>query len=301
MRTPRTVWTLLLLAALPVGCGDGSTPTDGGMDAGHRMDGSIPSADAGRADGRVELDSGPECTAGQHLCAGICTDPMPDSPATGCRLGCGAPCAGGADAICNPDGTCGLRGCTPMSCEELAVMCGSTDDGCGRRIACGTCDTEGGQRCESGSCICDPDPIEPNDTMGTAHTLITLTDVPDSSTSVSIATLHRDGDVDWYRAAVTNNCCDGDPIVTVRLTGLPAGEDYDLGAWYQCPAGNAPSCTTGTADRSVASGGCVSNAVGDDTVAFRTNCDPDGTLFVRVSAPAWQGSCATYRVEIAVR
>lgn len=291
--------TLLSMSLLALSACTAQPIPDGGasMDAGTLRDAGA-GRDASALDASTPADGGPSCGAAQHLCDGVCTSPMANDPANGCRLGCGDPCPS-ADAICNADGTCGIRGCTPMTCEELAVECGTTDDGCGSRIGCGTC--SGGLRCEAGMCVCDGDPLEANDTAASATTLTTLTDQPDSIVSVTTATVHRSGDVDWFRATVENNCCGGDPVIEVTLTGLPAGEDYDLGVFYQCPDGNTPTCTMGMADASVADGGCVSAAVGPDTVSFATNCDPDGVVFVRVQPFRWAGSCAPYRVDIAVR
>lgn len=277
---------------------DASADGGGGADANTDPDAAPPPVDAGM-DADVVVDAGPSCGGAQHVCDGVCTSPMLNEPANGCRLGCGDPCPGAADAICNADGTCGLLSCTAMTCDELLVECGTTDDGCGTRIGCGACG--GTLRCESGACICDGDPLEANDTSATGTTLTPLTDNPDSMVSVATATIHRSDDVDWFRATVANVCCGGDPVVDVSLTGLPAGEDYDLGVWYQCPDGDTPTCTSGTADSTVASGGCVSASVGPDTVSFATNCDSDGVLFVRVQPYDWGGSCASYRIDVNVR
>jgi hypothetical protein len=120
---------------------------------------------------------------------------------------------------------------------------------------------------------------------------------PIKSVTLGTSTIHASTDVDWFRVPVVNSCCDGDPVVVVSLSGAPAGEDYDLAAYYQCDDGSAPTCVRGTTDASVASGGCA----GADTVEFQSNCDPDGDILVRVTPSPWGGSCGTYRIDVAVR
>lgn len=272
---------------------DASSTSDGGRDAGALVE------DGGVDAGPSLTDGGPACGAAQHLCDGVCTNPMANEPSNGCRLGCGDPCPGGAEAVCNADGTCGIRGCTPMTCEDLSVECGTTDNGCGTPIGCGACTSP--LRCESNLCVCDGDPHEVNDTSGAPTILATLTDDPDSSISITNATIHRTGDIDWFQVNVDNAGFLGDPEVTVSLSGIPSGEDYDLGAWYFCSDTSTPGpCTSGMFDTSLGSGGCISNAVGPDTVAFDTNCDPDGVLLIRVRPFAWGGDCGAYRLDVAI-
>jgi hypothetical protein len=302
----KLLFTLSLCALLPTGC-DGSGGTGAGMDAsGMDLDGGGAGDAGGDPDGGPGPDGGamePDadvatCGAGQHLCGATCTDPMPDLPANGCRLGCGEPCPGGADAICTEDGTCGLLDCSPTTCDGLGASCGTVDDGCGHRISCGTC--EEGLVCADNQCLCMGDPHEENGTTGTATSLGTLSDGDDATRSVTTGTLHTATDDDWYRLEVENAVDFGDPVITVTLTDLPAGEDYDLGAWYDCPDGDTPTCTSGESDSSTASGGCISFESGDDTVSFDTNCDPNGVLFVHVRSPFGGGSCEPYRLDITV-
>jgi hypothetical protein len=133
-------------------------------------------------------------------------------------------------------------------------------------------------------------------------------DDEDTSTTVANATIDSASDEDWYRVTVLNTttggiCC-GDPKVQIALTNIPVGSDYELGAWYQCPPsdGSTPSCTSGSTDNSLASGGCVSTQSGNlaEQVAFDTNCDPDGVLYVRVDAFRWAGTCDPYTLEVFV-
>lgn len=294
---------LLILAILTAAC-DAPPATepleDAGavpLDAGWRdEDGGSTRLDASPDSGS---DAGPTCAPGQHLCDDACVDPMPALPGNGCQRGCGPACPGGADAVCNGDGTCGIFGCEPTRCEDAAATCGSAPNGCGGSLDCGMCSP--GLTCVDNACECAADPSEPNDTSETAALAGTLTDDPDSSLRIATGSIHHGADEDWYRVAVQNTGLLGDPIVSVALTGMPEGEDYDLAAWYSCSDGSAPTCTHGSPDATVASGGCRSDAVGDDTVTLDTHCDPHGVLFVRVHTFLWRGACAPYELDVSVR
>ncbi|MDQ3031148.1 MAG: hypothetical protein M3Y87_01930, partial [Myxococcota bacterium] len=251
-------------------------------------------------------DGGTECTATQHECDGTCTDAMANEPANGCRLGCGDPCPGGAEAICETDGTCGVRGCVPMTCEELSTMCGTIENGCGRRISCGICNAGLGQICEGGSCVCDADADthEPNDDPASAPMRGSLTDDPDTSASITGGAIGSATDEDWFRYAVADTGFGGNPIITVTLEGAPAGADYAIAAYYACTSTpDASTCTRGTVDNRVGRG-CTSAGTATDTVELDTECattTDSGTLYVRVSATTWTGSCAAYTVRVNVR
>ncbi len=300
-------WLSLLLLVV-VGCDTPGTASDGSTDG---MDGSTV-GDGGVIDaGFKDPDAQVGCAEGQHECNGGCVDLLPNMPQNGCALGCSEPCPV-ADAICNPDGTCGTMGCTPMTCESLGAQCGIINNGCGGNRSCGGCNAEIGETCQDGQCVvvCQADPREGaggNDTSATATNLGELNDDPDTSTLVGNATMHNGADQDWYRVTVHNTsdwgCC-GDPKVTVTLGSIPTGSDYELAAWYECPPsdGSSPSCTTGAGDTSFASGGCTSTLYGtmDETVSFNTDCDDDGVLYVRVHAYEWAGTCDPYRLEIRV-
>jgi hypothetical protein len=298
-----TFFVLVLIA-----CDGGMTGGDGGrdrdagdddMDGGRRRDGggqTDEDAGGGDPDGGSE-----ECDEDQHLCDGTCTDAMPADPSNGCQLGCGDPCPGGEEAICESDGNCGIRGCTPMSCDDLGIMCGVADNGCGRRIGCGMCDAPA--ECVEGQCeiVCDTDPHEANETRGTATNLGSREEDDDPAV-VANATIHSESDVDWFRLTAVNECCGGDPEVDVRLNGLPSGEDYDLLVLHDCPDddGERPGCTTGTPTTVDGLPGCYANAVGDDTVSYLSECEDGGTIYVQVYPAGWSGSCDAYRLEIEV-
>lgn len=46
---------------------------------------------------------------------------------------------GGPGTEALPEGGASSSGCVPQSCEDLAVECGSVDDGCGQSLDCGGC------------------------------------------------------------------------------------------------------------------------------------------------------------------
>jgi hypothetical protein len=56
----------------------------------------------------------------------------------------GTTCAGGT---CNGLGSC-VAACSPRTCPQLGIGCGSVGDGCGGTLQCGTC--PGGQTCGGG-------------------------------------------------------------------------------------------------------------------------------------------------------
>ena len=264
------------------------------MDA--AQDSAVPEDSATPVD--ASADSGPMCGRTQHLCGEVCTDPRPNLPENGCRLGCDVPCPQ-PGATCDGEGRCTTGGCVPsVTCESAGAMCGTVDDGCGNDLACGTC--SGGLTCNSGTCGCMLDVFEANDMSGSAAPIGMLTDEPDSSATVMVGNIHATDDVDWYSATVENNCCLGDPVIEVILD-VPSGEDYDVTVYYQCPDSSTPTCDEGTPTSAFASGGCIGNAVGNDTVELSTNCDPDGVVYIMVRAHMWNGSCAPYELTVNVR
>lgn len=289
--------TLVILASLlAVGCGDG----DATPDAGGSSDASAPDATSTDAS---TTDAPAGCAADQHLCDGVCTDDGFNDPAEGCRLGCGEPCPGGTDALCTEEGTCMLRSCTPMSCEDLGVMCGLADDGCGRRQSCGTCDAASGQSCVDSACVCMPDDNEPNDTRTGLPSLATLNDYDDPPAVPLDGTIHQAGDEDWYRLTIVDGGAGGNPVIRVELEGAPAGSDYVVSAYLVCGSGgDATTCTEGANDDSVGQG-CTSAGRSVDRVILGAECsgiDDDGTLWVRVRAPTWGGTCGGYTARVTV-
>lgn len=308
---PRFASTLLACLTLSACAGGG-----GGGDAGTgEDDASTPTLDAGRRD-----SGGGACASGQHRCGGGCIDDLPNEPENGCRYGCGEPCPTPPDgeAACDDSGTCTFACpppfhrvgtecvCTPRTCTELGFMCGAPDDGCGSPLDCGSC--TGGGVCMTGRCSCPLDEREPNDSRLSAPRLGSLTDSPDSSMTFDAFTLHSASDEDWFTVAVTDGGIDGNPIVTVDLSSIPSGTDYELGAYYVCASGtDASTCGAGAPDNMIGRG-CSATSSGSPMIhlVINTECehlstDDSGTLYVRVSSRRWTGVCAPYELSIAVR
>lgn len=300
------VLTCLVLA----GCAGGG---GGGGDSGtEEDDASTPTLDAGRRDSGSGV-----CSTGQHRCGGGCIDDLPNEPGNGCRYGCGEPCPTPPDgaAACDADGLCTFACpppfhregtecvCTPRTCTELGFTCGAPDDGCGSPLDCGSC--AGGGVCIDGSCSCMPDEREPNDSRLEAPRLGSLTDSPDSEATVDTLNLHDASDEDWFTFAVADDFDAGNPQIAVTLDMIPSGSNHDLAVYYVCTSGgDSTTCTSGMSDNTIGRG-CASASSGttSETVGLATECsgtDEGGTLYVRVTQRAFGGSCASYRVRVAV-
>jgi hypothetical protein len=285
--------TAIALAA----CGGSASGADAGS-----------AADASSAADAASPDAGPEgCPAGQHDCDGVCTSDGLNDPATGCRLGCGAPCPAGTEALCTAEGACGRRECAPRRCEDVGATCGLVEDGCGGRLSCGTCDAANGQRCEANACACTPDPNEPNESRAGLTSLATLNDFDDPPPFPLDGTLHHAGDEDWYQLTIIDGGAGGNPLIRVELEATPAGSDYVVAAYFDCAsaslANNETSCTEGAVDNLVERG-CTSAGRAVDRVILATECawttDESGTLWVRVYATTWAGTCGGYTVRVTV-
>jgi hypothetical protein len=207
-------------------------------------------------------------------------------------------------AECNVDGTCGIRGCIPDTCEDLGATCGPIDDGCGGRRNCGTCDVALGQRCDLdvNTCVCDPDTNEPNDSSTGRPSLANLPDEPDSMFSFD-GTIHVDTDEDWYAVTVEDAGFGGNPIVTVELLTTPAGEDYDIAAYFVCTSGgDSSTCSMGLSDNMLGRG-CTSTGTATDRVSLTSECSgitDSGTVYIRVRAASWGGACGMFTARITV-
>jgi hypothetical protein len=295
---------IALALSLSVACASPDEGVDGGGDP---VDSSVVRDTGSSGDANVSGDGGGGgCGAGEHDCDGVCTEDGFNDPATGCRLGCGEPCPGTTMALCNADGTCGIRGCDPMTCEEQAVECGLADDGCGTRRNCGSCDAAAGLRCESGACVCTPDAGEPGNDSRTGLTSVTSIDDSVEPPPFPLeGTLHVDSDEDWYQVAIVDGSDGGSPVLRVELVTAPAGSDYEIAAYFACTdtsGTNTTSCTSGSNDDSVAQG-CTTAGLGSDLIVMDTSCgglftDENGTLWVRVRAASWGGTCGEYTVRV---
>lgn len=308
------------LVTLLVACAD--SPTTPSMD-GSVADGGLDGAARDGMTLDMARDMGARtCPTGEHLCGTTCTEDLADDPAVGCRLGCGAACLAPpahSVGICNEDGLCDFMcneagwtrdgdhcTCTPTTCEALGAVCGEPDNGCGTPLAsCGTC--AGGGTCMSGACVCMADSAEPNEVNGTARDIGDFDDSPGVEMTLTSFNIASSSDVDWFRADVDDAGFDGNPIVEVSLSGIPAGSNYDLAAFFACTTGSDGStCESGSSDNTIGHG-CSSNSGGSlgEAVALDTDCehvgtDDDGILFIRVTAPMWGATCGNYSLHINV-
>lgn len=305
-------WTILglVIALLSAGgCGGDSGSGEATPDAGEGPEAGPPS-DAGGTP-----DAGPdECLPGQHRCAEACVEDLPDEPLNGCRLGCGEPCSepDGGHATCTLSGECdfvcdppfvreGARcRCEPATCTTLGAACGTLDDGCGGTLECGGC--MGGATCTDGRCACADDPGELNDTRETATSLETLTDAPDSDLTETEYAIGHASDVDWYAVEITDGTDGGNPQITVTLTDIPAGSDYDLAIYYLC-SGNTSVCTDGEPITLMDGCGSSNGGAADEVAGLSSECsgiDDSGLLLVEVTAASWGGSCEPYTLSVSV-
>ncbi|HJL17878.1 MAG TPA: hypothetical protein RMH99_19590 [Sandaracinaceae bacterium LLY-WYZ-13_1] len=290
-------------------CADGGGG-DGGVDGG-------PGLDAGPGD-----DAGPEaCPDGQHRCGGGCIDDLENLPENGCRLGCGEPCPTPPDGVasCTDEGECttaceppfmevdGECVCTPTTCEDLGWMCGAPDDGCGAPLDCGTCDGEG--ECSDGVCGCPEDAREPNDSRLSVDGVVDSIPNEDWTAEYDAFGIHAADDVDWLSWDVSDSgTFDSNPTIRIELSGIPDGSDYDLAAYYVCDEGSEETtCAAGASDNTVGRG-CRSGTSGTsiEVVTLEADCgrglntNDDGTLYVRIHAESWGGSCMPYTLSFDV-
>lgn len=297
---------------------DAATPHDTGARDGAADVGATADTGPRRDTGPTMRDSSVTCPSGQHRCGGGCITDQANDPANGCRLGCGEPCPTPATGVaaCTTGGTCDFTceppfhrvgdacTCAATTCDALHYECGSPDDGCGMPLDCGTC--LGGAVCLTGHCGCMPDPHEENDDNSVATMAGTLVDSDNTTINLTDYTIDHMGDVDWIRLRVVDGTDGGSPRINVTLRNIPAGSDFDLGAWYVCDNnGSGTSCNTGTSDNMIGHG-CTSVHPGNATeaVEIKTDCgflaDASGTLYLRVIAPTFNAACTPYVIELAV-
>jgi hypothetical protein len=307
---------VFVLLALVAGCASSAPPS------------VVPDsarADAGASDAWVMPigDAAPTCSTGMHACGMGCVNDQPNDPMHGCRFGCGQPCPTPSMGVasCSSTGMCDFTcpspfhrvgdhcDCVPTTCDAIGYHCGSPDNGCGLALNCGSCDPDA--MCIVGNCACMPDTHEPNNSNTRATTEPEMNDAaPGQNATFSDFNLDSATDVDWITFHVHNGATLGYPHVGVRLYNIPAGSDYDLGAWYACDNNNDnTTCATGTSDNMIGRG-CVSTLAGiaEENVDLTTNCggvagfgDASGTVFIRVTAPTFGGMCSNYLLDIRVR
>ncbi|MCA9581714.1 MAG: hypothetical protein KC416_07955 [Myxococcales bacterium] len=301
------------LVALAIGCATALGCSSGGTTPGDEF--------------RFERDGGslPECDSGEHICGSECVADEENTPDVGCRRGCGSPCTppedGRGEATCSPDGFCDVSCTAPyakvggqcecdegITCESAGAQCGDIDDGCGGTITCGECGGEG-ESCSQNQCTsCTTDDGEPNEDSSKAFSVGEYKDGSKTSMEFTTYGLHGAGDVDWFVGSVKDTfgvTNPGNPDVKIVLRDIPTGDDYTLAAWFECDKGNsAPSCAGDVDDPSLGSG-CISDNGGtnNETIEFKSSCDgtsDDGTLYVRVTAKTWSGTCSPYTLAITV-
>lgn len=261
--------------------------------------------------GTVDAGGGGACPTGQHRCGAGCIDDLENLPENGCRLGCGEPCpapAGGA-AACDDAGMCTLGCeppfhmqdgecvCAPRTCDDIGYQCGAPDDGCGTPLDCGACDGDG--VCMDGLCSCPKDEREPNDSLlAVRDTQVEhIPDENDWERTYASWNLHSATDADWYRFKVTEDGWNN-PGITLTLSGVPDGSEYELMAYYVCDDGaDISDCTVGSPCTRRATR--MNNALLQfDIDCDRVGWDDSGALFIRVTSVRWGGSCAPYSLTV---
>ena len=318
LRTSTCLVLFAFAASTFPGCAEGGG-NGGGGDGG--SDGSMPDAprDAAARDTGVPDAAMLTCAAGSHVCGTACMLDQPNVPASGCRSGCGTACAAPASgtATCTMAGACDFTCeapfrrdgaacvCPAVTCMDIGYMCGTPDNGCGTPLSCGTCATG---TCMMGRCACSPDPHEPNDGNTLATRGPELNDADNPDLNLADYSIDEARDVDWMVFHIVDGTDGGNPVINIRLSGIPAGSDYDLAGFYVCDAGSeATGCNQGTIDNTLLGNGCIgSHTSGDEIVELATDCshistDDSGSLYIRVTAPTYGGSCAPYQIAMTVR
>ena len=194
------------------------------------------------------------CQQGNIECSGSCIDPNSDP--NNCGI-CSRTCE--ADEICN-SGSCGCAGGTRETdcldgqdndCDDL-IDCADPDCVDSTRTCMGACgpgvetclsDGQWGM-CEGGNgeaeiCgdgidqDCDgndlrmPDSFEPNDSCGLCKFLTTTIDPENESITASFDSVNDD--IDCFRfEAVDNRSFLGPESISIELTDIPMGHDYDV-------------------------------------------------------------------------
>ena len=297
-------------------CSDDARP--GILDSSVLGDSAPPRDSGSPTDGEV-----PGCPTGQHVCGGGCIDDLANDPDNGCRLGCGEACRppANATAICTSTGACGFTctppatrtgdtcECVPQTCTEQGFDCGEQTDACGASLNCGAC--PGGTMCSAaGTCGCLPDDAESNDIRTDAHNIGTFDDADDPSMVFDTWTIAAADDVDWYQLSLRDGLDGGNPTITIDLTEIPAGANFDLAAYFQCesdPGDEDVTCNSGMTDNAVGQG-CASASTGttSEQVGLDVNCtgitsiNDHGTVWIKVTPSMWSDSCAPYQIRVRV-
>ena len=156
-----------------------------------------------------------------------------------------------------------------------------------------------------GACQCPPDAREPNDSRLEAPSIGTATDAPDTDLAFDMFNLDEMDDEDWFSISVADDFDAGNPQVTVTLNGFPAGDDYDLAAYYVCGSGgDSSTCAAGMVDNMIGHG-CASASTGatSETIEIASECsgtDDGGTLFIHVTPRTVTGTCGNYHLAVSV-
>lgn len=312
-------WAIIVVILAVLGCESEAVAP---LDAAGARDGGPAPEDSGRTD--------ETCPDGEHRCDDQCIDDLPNDPANGCSAVCGEPAAcpapEGGRATCTLAGSCTFNCmapyerrddncvCVPRTCDSLGFECGEGDDGCGGPLDCGTCDEEAAVCSEDNVCFCESDDGEPNQNRlqaDGAEPLATLRDNPDADRSWTIHNFHSvDDNEDWFRINIDDRGLAGGapPDITVDLTGIPEGSDYDLRAYFTCNEGeNDTDCDLGIADNELGRG-CASTNDGsdDERVVVDAKCGrelagDDGVLYVRIQNVGGVAACAPYTLRVRVR
>lgn len=230
--------------------------------------------------GRFACDEDDDCPGGWHCVDGLCYDRAAQDA--------GGALDGSSDADTADGG--GLSDGSPPEDGSLdAAIDGSALDG-------GLAD--------AGACPADPD--DPG-SCGAPHELgeLTLTATLQEETITGFG-LHDHGDEDVFELWLRRSTVGVGANIRVRLDGIPAGSNYDVGVGAICEgsgdAGRMCSGSNFSENLVCGASGCTGTASGttSEDVTINKSCAMGRLqVFVRVTSSTWAGMCADYRLRVA--
>jgi len=162
------------------------------------------------------------------------------------------------------------------------------------------------------------DSLESNNSIGSAKSVsnpICDNGEVDSPAGTFSATLYGEGDVDWYKYKIDDDCSNSQPSPWVRLTNVAPNSNLKLCVYYQCDDwgdGDEGSCEDGGGSPATTFlgrdlKGCCSDAAGSagEFVWYYPGCkngtfitpdDDTGTAFVSVVHSGGTWTCDAYSV-----
>lgn len=297
--------------AAPLDCGGCVPPStcSGGGEAG--VCGCVdPDPCLGRVCGEVidvcgEIVSCGVCASGESCPAGMCSS----TPCTPSSMACASVECGNATDGCGGTVACGdcsePESCVGGACEciatetcdSLGLECGSRTNICGEMETC-TNMCVGAESCQSNICVCEPDRYEENDTDSMATIRTVSLGMDGGVELIRDANIEAMGDDDYYEWPYVADTLNRP--VTVNLSRIPTGEDYDLRVIVRCAGGPSaePACTP-PAVPTMSGLGCESltRGSGSESVTIAPAC-LRGDVVVRVIAVTAGIICGDYQLDV---